>query len=155
MKKKIIWFIIFTLLVIILIIASIFINKKGIEYIQGSQNISNVETTINEKEEDSMDVKKVNDETFEQEVLKSNIPVLVDFYADWCGPCKMLSPTVDEVAQENDDIKVVKVNVDESQDTAIKYQVMSIPTLVVIRNGNEVNRSVGVIDKEEILNMIK
>lgn len=155
MKKKIIWFIIFALLVIILIIASIFINKKGIEYIQGSQNISNVETTINEKEENSMDVKKVNDETFEQEVLKSNIPVLVDFYADWCGPCKMLSPTVDEVAQENDDIKVVKVNVDESQDTAIKYQVMSIPTLVVIRNGNEVNRSVGVIDKEEILNMIK
>ena len=155
MKKKIIWFIIFTLLVIILIIASIFINKKGIEYIQGSQNISNVETTINEKEEDSMDVKKVNDETFEQEVLKSNIPVLVDFYADWCGPCKMLSPTVDEVAQENDDIKVVKVNVDESQNTAIKYQVMSIPTLVVIKNGNEVNRSVGVIDKEEVLNMIK
>ena len=155
MKKKIIWFTIFTLLVIILIIASIFINKKGIEYIQGSQNISNVETTINEKEENSMDVKKVNDETFEQEVLKSNIPVLVDFYADWCGPCKMLSPTVDEVAQENDDIKVVKVNVDESQNTAIKYQVMSIPTLVVIKNGNEVNRSVGVIDKEEVLNMIK
>ena len=155
MKKKIIWFIIFTLLVIILIIASIFINKKGIEYIQGSQNISNVETTINEKEENSMDVKKVNDETFEQEVLKSNIPVLVDFYADWCGPCKMLSPTVDEVAQENDDIKVVKVNVDESQNTAIKYQVMSIPTLVVIKNGNEVNRSVGVIEKEEVLNMIK
>lgn len=155
MKKKIIWFIIFTLLVIILIIASIFINKKGIEYIQGSQNISNVETTINEKEENSMDVKKVNDETFEQEVLKSNILVLVDFYADWCGPCKMLSPTVDEVAQENDDIKVVKVNVDESQNTAIKYQVMSIPTLVVIKNGNEVNRSVGVIDKEEVLNMIK
>ena len=155
MKKKIIWFIIFTLLVIILIIASIFINKKGIEYIQGSQNISNVETTINEKEENSIDVKKVNDETFEQEVLKSNIPVLVDFYADWCGPCKMLSPTVDEVAQENDDIKVVKVNVDESQNTAIKYQVMSIPTLVVIKNGNEVNRSVGVIDKEEVLNMIK
>ena len=155
MKKKIIWFIIFTLLVIILIIASIFINKKGIEYIQGSKNISNVETTINEKEENSMDVKKVNDETFEQEVLKSNIPVLVDFYADWCGPCKMLSPTVDEVAQENDDIKVVKVNVDESQNTAIKYQVMSIPTLVVIKNGNEVNRSVGVIDKEEVLNMIK
>ncbi len=102
-----------------------------------------------------MEVLKVNDNTFEQEVLKSNIPVLVDFYADWCGPCKMLSPTVDEVAQENDDIKVVKVNVDESQDTAIKYQVMSIPTLVVIKNGNEVNRSVGVIDKSEILDMIK
>lgn len=157
MKKKIIWFIIFALLVIVLIVASIFINKKEKEYIQESeiQNINNVETTKNEKEEESMSVTKVTDATFEQEVLNSNIPVLVDFYADWCGPCKMLSPTVDEVAQENEDIKVVKVNVDESQDTAIKYQVMSIPTLVVIKNGNEVNRSVGVIDKEEILNMIK
>ena len=102
-----------------------------------------------------MNVIKVNDSNFEQEVLKSNIPVLVDFYADWCGPCKMLSPTVDEIASENDDVKVVKVNVDESQNTAIKYQVMSIPTLVVIKNGNEVNRSVGVVDKEDILNMIK
>ena len=107
------------------------------------------------KEEESMNVIKVNDSTFEQEVLNSNIPVLIDFYADWCGPCKMLSPTVDEVAEENDDIKVVKVNVDESQEIAVKYQVMSIPTLVVIKNGNEINRSVGVIDKEEILSMIK
>ena len=102
-----------------------------------------------------MNVLKVTDDTFEQEVLKSNIPVLIDFYADWCGPCKMLSPIVDEVAAENDDIKVVKVNVDEAQNTAIKYQIMSIPTLVVIKNGNEVNRSVGVIDKDEIINMVK
>ena len=152
MKKKAIWFIIFALLVVVIVAASIFINKKGLEYLQGKEQ-SNI---INEnKEEESMEVLKVNDNTFEQEVLKSNIPVLVDFYADWCGPCKMLSPTVDEVAQENDDVKVVKVNVDESQDTAIKYQVMSIPTLVVIKNGNEVNRSVGLIDKSEILNMIK
>ena len=136
----------------VIVAASIFINRKGLEYLQGKEQ-SNI---INEnEEEESMEVLKVNDNTFEQEVLKSNIPVLVDFYADWCGPCKMLSPTVDEVAQENDDIKVVKVNVDESQDTAIKYQVMSIPTLVVIKNGNEVNRSVGVIDKSEILDMIK
>ena len=152
MKKKIVWFIIFALLVIVIVIASIFINKKGLEII-GSSEQANI---INEnKEEESMNVVKVNDDTFEQEVLKSNIPVLVDFYADWCGPCKMLSPTVDEVAAENDDIKVVKVNVDESQNVAIKYQVMSIPTLVVIKNGNEINRSVGVVDKEEILSMIK
>ena len=149
MKNKILWFIIFALLVIAIIVASLFIKGKELETIQGSN-------TINEsKEEDSMNVLKVTDNTFEQEVLKSNIPVLIDFYADWCGPCKMLSPTVDEVAAENDDIKVVKINVDESQETAIKYQVMSIPTLVVIKNGNEVNRSVGVIDKEEILNMVK
>ncbi len=141
-----------TTLVGIIIIASIFINKKSQEYLQGNEQAN----IINEnEEEESMNVVKVDDNTFEQEVLKSNIPVLVDFYADWCGPCKMLSPTVDEVAEENDDIKVVKVNVDESQNTAIKYQVMSIPTLVVIKNGNEVNRSVGVIDKEEILSMIK
>ena len=152
MKKKIVWFIIFALLIVVIIIASLFINKKGIEYLQGEKQ----ENIINEnKEEENMSVIKVNDDTFEQEVLKSNIPVLIDFYADWCGPCKMLSPTVDEVAAENDDIKVVKVNVDESQNVAIKYQVMSIPTLVVIKNGNEINRSVGVIDKAEILSMIK
>lgn len=81
--------------------------------------------------------------------------VLVDFYADWCGPCKMLSPIIDEVAEENTDIKVVKVNVDDAQDLAMKYQVMSIPTLVVIKNGEEVNRSVGLIDKAQVLNLIK
>lgn len=152
MKNKIIWFTIFSLLIVCVIVASIFINKNGIETPKqsGESNILN-----KNKEEEDMNVIKVNDSNFEQEVLKSNIPVLVDFYADWCGPCKMLSPTVDEIASENDDVKVVKVNVDESQNTAIKYQVMSIPTLVVIKNGNEVNRSVGVVDKEDILNMIK
>ena len=152
MNKKIIWLIIFTLLVVVIIAASIFINKKSMQYVQGS-NQENIKKES--EEENSMNVIKVTNDTFEKEVLNSNIPVLVDFYADWCGPCKMLSPTVDEVANENDDIKVVKVNVDEAQDVAIKYQVMSIPTLVVIKNGNEVNRSVGVIDKEEILSMIK
>lgn len=102
-----------------------------------------------------MDILKVNSQNFEEEVLKSEKPVLVDFYADWCGPCKMLSPIVDEVAQENEDIKVVKVNVDDSQDLAMKYQVMSIPTLVVIKEGNEINRSVGLIDKNQVVNMIK
>ena len=151
MKNKIIWFIIFAILVIAIILATKFINKQGVETIQESKENTNA---LNE-EEDSMNIMKVSDENFEQEVLNSNIPVLVDFYADWCGPCKMLSPIVDEVAKENDDIKVVKVNVDESQNTAIKYQVMSIPTLVVIKNGNEVNRSVGLIDKQEVLNLVK
>lgn len=151
MKNKIIWFIIFAILVIAIILATKFINKQGEENLQESEQNTN---TLNE-EEDSMNIMKVSDENFEQEVLNSNIPVLVDFYADWCGPCKMLSPIVDEVAKENDDIKVVKVNVDESQNTAIKYQVMSIPTLVVIKNGNEVNRSVGLIDKQEIVNLVK
>ena len=151
MKNKIIWFIIFVILVIAIILASRFVNNQGEETIQDSKENTNI---LNEEEE-NMNIIKVSDENFEQEVLNSNIPVLVDFYADWCGPCKMLSPIVDEVAKENDDIKVVKVNVDESQNTAIKYQVMSIPTLVVIKNGNEVNRSVGLIDKQEVLNLVK
>ncbi len=102
-----------------------------------------------------MSVLKVNNQTFEEEVLKSEKTVLVDFYADWCGPCKMLSPIVDEVAEEKGDIKFVKVNVDEAQDVAFKYQIMSIPTLVVIQDGKEVKRSVGLIDKSEILKMLK
>lgn len=102
-----------------------------------------------------MEVSKINSQDFEKEVLQSEKPVLVDFFADWCGPCKMLSPIVDEVASENSDIKVVKVNIDESQDLAMKYQVMSIPTLVVIKEGKEINRSVGLIDKSEVISLIK
>ena len=97
-------------------------------------------------------IKYLKNENFADEIKEGII--LVDFYADWCGPCKMLSPIIDEVAQENDDIKVVKVNVDESSDIALEYKVMSIPTLVVIKNGQEVARSIGVIDKSEIKNML-
>ena len=102
-----------------------------------------------------MEILKVTSSNFESEVLQSEKPVLIDFYADWCGPCKMLSPIVDKVAEENSDIKVVKINVDNSQDLAMRYQVMSIPTLVVIKNGKEVNRAVGLIDKDEIVGLIK
>ena len=102
-----------------------------------------------------MEIINVNGQNFEEEVIKSEKPVLIDFYADWCGPCKMLSPIIDEIAEENSEIKVVKVNVDDSQDLAMKYQVMSIPTLVVIKNGEEVNRSVGLIDKSQVANLIK
>lgn len=107
------------------------------------------------KEENKMEILKVNSENFEEEVLNSKNTVLVDFYADWCGPCKMLSPVIDQIAEENQDIKVVKVNVDNAQDLAMKYQVMSIPTLVVIKEGKEINRSVGLRDKAKIVNMIK
>lgn len=92
---------------------------------------------------------------FEAEVLKSDKTVLVDFWAVWCGPCRMLSPVVDQIAEENPDIKVCKVNVDEEQQLAIKYGVMSIPTLLVFKGGELVNQSVGVIPKEEVLNLIK
>lgn len=97
---------------------------------------------------------KVSSENFENEVLKSDKTVLIDFYADWCGPCKMLAPVVEEIANENDSIKVAKINVDDEQDLAGKYGVMSIPTLVVIKNGQEVNRSVGLISKSEVISLL-
>lgn len=102
-----------------------------------------------------MSVIDVKAADFEAEVLKSDKTVLVDFWAVWCGPCRMLSPVVDQVAEENPDIKVCKVNVDEEQQLAIKYGVMSIPTLLVFKGGELVNQSVGVIPKEEVLNLIK
>ncbi|MCI9616681.1 MAG: thioredoxin [Eubacterium sp.] len=102
-----------------------------------------------------MAVMKVNKESFETEVLKAEGMVLVDFFADWCGPCKMLSPIVDEVDEENTDIKVCKINVDEEPELAMRYNVMSIPTLVVIQNGEEVNKSVGLVSKEDIIKMVK
>ena len=102
-----------------------------------------------------MEVVKVTSETFETEVLKSKEPVLIDFFADWCGPCKMLSQIVDEIAQESEDIKVVKINVDESPDIAMDYRVMSIPTLIVIKDGQEKARSVGFVEKAKILELLK
>ena len=100
-----------------------------------------------------MEILKITSSNFEEEVLKSEKVVLIDFYAEWCGPCKMISPIVEAIANENADIKVVKVNVDDAQDLALKYEVMSIPTLVVIKNGIETNRTIGLADKTEILNM--
>lgn len=110
---------------------------------------------IKKKEVTVMSVIDVKTAGFEAEVLKSDKTVLVDFWAVWCGPCRMLSPVVDQVAEENPNIKVCKVNVDEEQQLAIKYGVMSIPTLLVFKGGELVNLSVGVIPKEEVLNLIK
>lgn len=101
-----------------------------------------------------MSVTNVTQNNFEQEVLKSPVPVLVDFWASWCGPCRMLSPVVDEIAAERKDIKVCKINVDEEQELAVRFGVMSIPTLMVFKNGAAANTSVGVIPKEKILQMI-
>ena len=101
-----------------------------------------------------MSVIKVSNENFNSEVISSDKPVLIDFYADWCGPCKMLSPIVDKLAEEHSEFKVVTVNVDENPDLAGSYQVMSIPTLVVIENCKDVNRSMGLQSKQDILNLV-
>ncbi|MBO5479002.1 MAG: thioredoxin [Clostridia bacterium] len=103
-----------------------------------------------------MSVITITSKNFEEEVLKSDVPVLLDFWASWCGPCKMVSPIVDEVANEVDkSAKVGKINVDEEQELAQEFSIMSIPTLIVIRNGKLVKQAVGVRSKKEILEMLK
>ena len=102
-----------------------------------------------------MSVVDVKKSTFESEVLKCEKPVIVDFWASWCGPCRMLSPIVDEVAEETDTIKFCKINVDEEPDLASQFKVMTIPTLIVFKGGEEVKRNVGVISKEEILKLVE
>lgn len=97
-----------------------------------------------------------NEENFEKEVISSDKTTIVDFYADWCGPCKMMSPVIDKIAEENvGKIKVGKVNVDENQELAMKYNVMSIPTILIFKNGNISKSFIGVTSKSEIEEAIK
>ena len=142
MKKKILILVATVFFIIGMILLSKFLNDRN-------------KVEISNEEESTMEVMKVTSSNFEEEVLNSDKTVLIDFYADWCGPCKMFSPIIESVAEENEDIKVVKIDVDNAQDLAIKYQVMSIPTIVVIKNGQEVNRNVGVVSKSQIVEMVK
>ncbi|MCR4337459.1 MAG: thioredoxin [Candidatus Omnitrophica bacterium] len=97
-----------------------------------------------------------DEKTFDDEVLKSSVPVLVDFWAEWCGPCRMISPIVDEIAKElQGKLKVVKINVDEAQQLAIKHNVMSIPTLLIVKDGKLADHMVGAMPKDQLLQKIK
>lgn len=102
-----------------------------------------------------MAVKEVTIENFQSEVLESQVPVLVDFWASWCGPCRMVSPVIDELSEEHSEYKFVKVNVDEQIALANKYNVMSIPNLVVFKNGEIAAQSAGARPKEEILALLE
>ena len=101
-----------------------------------------------------MSVITVNKENFQQEVMESDRTVLIDFWAAWCGPCRMVSPIVDEIAEEHPEIKVCKINVDEENELAAQFGVMSIPSLFVIKDGKVTNQSVGALPKNQILELL-
>lgn len=101
-----------------------------------------------------MSVINVNKNNFKEEVIDSKKPVLIDFWATWCGPCRMVSPIVDQIAEERPDVKVCKVNIDEQDEIATAFNIMSIPTLVVVKDGKIVNQAVGARPKEAIISML-
>lgn len=136
MKTKITIIIVIIIFIIALIFLSMYMNK--------SENTSNTTSIL-----------KVSSNNFEQEILNSEKIVLVDFYADWCGPCKIFSPILEDISNEYDSVKVVKVNIDDEIELAQHYGVTSVPTLIIIQNGKVVDRSVGAVSKLAIINMIK
>ena len=96
----------------------------------------------------------INKENFHNEVLNSDKPVLLDFFASWCGPCKMVAPILDEIAEEREDIKVCKVDIDEQPELASRYRIMSVPTLMVLKNGQIMEQSIGARPKHQIMAMV-
>ena len=102
-----------------------------------------------------MSILKITNSNFEQEILKSDKTVLLDFWADWCGPCRMISPIIDDLANEATNAKICKINVDEEPELASRFNVMTIPTLAIIKDGKELQRSIGVKSKKELLEMLE
>ncbi len=100
-------------------------------------------------------VKKITEKNFNDEVIKSDQTVLLDFYAEWCGPCNTLSPIIDEIANENKNIKVYKVNIDEETNLVNKFNIVSVPTILIFKNGEITSRVSGLTDKNQILSMVK
>ena len=154
MKEKVEVIVLFLILILCIIGISYFLNKET-EKRFGSSN-----TVINQDEEvvtDNVESKviAVTNETFKNEVLDSNQKVVIDFYADWCGPCKVFSPIFEKVSQELEDVKFVRVNVDEESELANKYMAYSIPYIVVIENGEVVNSHTGLVDEEALKQLIK
>ncbi len=143
-KKLILQIIIFIIIVVILTVLYNYIMNSYI----------NKQINKSEKEENKMNVAEIMSQDFEKEVLNSQTTVLVDFFATWCGPCKMMSPIIENIAEENSNVKVVKIDVDKNQDLAMKYSVMSIPTIIIFKNGKPTATFVGVKDKQDIVNAL-
>ena len=98
---------------------------------------------------------EVTDGNFQAEVLEADKPVLVDFWAPWCGPCRVIAPSLEEIAEEKDDLRIVKLNVDDNQATAARYDVMSIPTLILFKNGEPAHKIVGALPKSRLVKEIE
>ena len=119
------------------------------------ENIIN-QNVLTEEQEKGGNIMNITSKNFNEEVLNSNVPVLVDFWASWCGPCKMMSPVVEEIANEMEGkAKVCKVNIDDEQSLAMEYGIMSIPTFLIFKDGKVVNTVVGVQDKQKLINLLQ
>lgn len=143
MKKIAFIIIIIITLIVALLLINMFLNSK---------NTTKPEEVL---ENSTVNAIAVTNENFEEEVLNSQKPVLVDFYANWCEPCKKSLPIIEEVAKENNNIKVVTINIDEAKKLKEQYEIKSIPTLVLIQNGKETARQTGFTSKSDILELIK
>jgi thioredoxin 1 len=143
MKKLIGTVILLIVFIILLIVSVIIVNKQGLRDNEQS----------NAAGKDHVYALEVFEDNFEDEIDTDKL-VLVDFYATWCGPCKKLSPILEEVATEHDEIKLIKVDVDQNPNLSQQFSITAMPTLVVIKNGEEVDRSVGLVSKQKVINMV-
>lgn len=162
MKNKVGTIVLILILVSLLVVCYQIIDKQSVKKLTLNELVSNSNTdeidnkteTENGVESGANAVIDVNESNFESEVLNSNKKVLIDFYADWCGPCNKLSPIVDKVAEENEDIKVVRIDVDQNEELMNKFNVRSIPALIVIEDGKEITRSIGLVSEDRILSLL-
>lgn len=120
-----------------------------------TEDITNSKNQANTIETDGNKIIEVSSKNFDEEVIKSDKKVLIDFYATWCEPCKTLKPVLEEISKENDNIKIVEIDVDKCQDLAMKYGISAMPTLIVIEDGKEVKRSIGAIPKDKVLKLLE
>ena len=151
MKGKIITILLIVAFIGFLVWANFAIDKENEKLARENEENS----TTSEEVSGPSRVIEVTSSNFNEEVINSSVPVLIDFYADWCGPCKILSPIVEEVSSQYEDVKFVKINIDSNQDIANDYMITSIPTLVYIKNGEEQNRVLGAVDKATVEALIE
>ena len=150
MKEKIKLIVLIIIFILFLICINTFMKNKTDSIIDRSKVLEQEKnSTINKNE-----IIEVVEENFDEEVLNSDKKVLIDFYATWCEPCKQLSPIIDIVSSEIEDVKFVRIDGDKNKELSYKYQIQYMPTLIVIENGNEINRSVGLINKDSIKKLI-